>query len=102
METPKYTISELHFGRFRDSGDFQCWRVNFKTDVCVSTPFPQLTMSWINGEEMARSTEDIVTSQSTEGRRNFLDFETLDTRIASALRKIIFNTFCKSRVSAGE
>ena len=35
METPKYTISELHFGKFPDSGDIQCWRVNFKTDVCV-------------------------------------------------------------------
>ena len=55
-----------------------------------------------NGEEMARSVEDLVTTQSTEGRRNFLDFETLDTRIASALRKIIFNTYCKRRVSVGE
>ena len=29
------TISELHFGKFPDSGDFQFWRVNFKTEMCV-------------------------------------------------------------------
>ena len=44
-EAPRYTVSEWHFGKFPDSDDFQCWSVNFKTEVCVSTPFPELTMS---------------------------------------------------------
>ena len=43
METPKYATSELQFGKFLDPDNFQCWRVNFKTKVCVSTSTPQLT-----------------------------------------------------------
>ena len=71
---PRYAISVLHFGKFPDPDDFQCWRVNVETDVCVSTQFPQLTMSWINEVEMARSTDDLLTSQSIEGRRDFTWF----------------------------
>ena len=62
METPRYTISELHFSKFPDSGDFQCWTGNFKTEVCVSAPFPQITMSWINEVEMAKSIDDVLKS----------------------------------------
>ena len=44
---------KLHFGTFLlDPDDFQCWRVNFKTEVCVSTSTPELAMSWINDVEM--------------------------------------------------
>ena len=95
METPRCTKSDLLFGKFPDLVDFQCWRVNIKTEVCLSTPFPQLTMSWINGEEMERSIDDLVTSRSIEGRKDFPDFEMLDAKIVSALRKIIFNTSFK-------
>ena len=35
MDVPRYSFSELHFGKFPDSGGFQCWRVNFKTELCV-------------------------------------------------------------------
>ena len=77
MEAPRYTIN---FGKFPDSSYFQCWRVNFKTEmcVCVSTPFPQVRMSWSNEMEMARSTDDLLTSQSIERRRDVPDFEMLD------------------------
>ena len=53
-------------------------------------------MSWINEVEMAKSKEDLLTSQSIERRRDFPDFEIFDARIASALRKII-NTTNKSQ-----
>ena len=33
-------ISELHFGKVPDPDDFQCWRVNFKTEVCVKHTVP--------------------------------------------------------------
>ena len=59
METPRYAISEMSFGKFPDPDDFQCWRVSFQTEVCVSTSTPELTTSWINEVEM--------TSQSIEG-----------------------------------
>ena len=48
METPRYAFSELHFGKFPEQDDFQCWRVSFKTEVCVGASTPELTMSWIN------------------------------------------------------
>ena len=87
--------SKFHFGIFPDTRDFQRWRVNFKTELCVGVQFPQLTVSWINEVEMAKSIDDLLTSQSIEGRRDFPDFEMLDAKIASALRKIIFNTSFK-------
>ena len=37
MDAPKCAISGLHFGKFPDPDDFQCWRVNFKIEVCVYT-----------------------------------------------------------------
>ena len=66
-------LKKKHFGKFPDPDDVQCRRVNFKAEECVSTPFPQLTMSWIAEVEMARSIEDLMTSQSIEGRRDFPD-----------------------------
>ena len=39
-------------GKFPDPDDFQRWRVNFKTEVCVGTSTPELTMSWMNEVEM--------------------------------------------------
>ena len=102
MEVWRYAISEVHVGKFPDPSDFQCWRVNFKTTVCVSTPFPQLAMLWINEVEMAKSMDHLVTSQSIKGRRDFPDFEMLDAKIASALGKIIRNNPFKGRVCVEE
>ena len=90
MEAPRYAISELHLGKFPDPDDFQCWSVNFKTEECVSTQYPQLAVSWINEVEMARSIGDNMMSQSIEGL-DFVDFEMLDAKIASALKRIISN-----------
>ena len=73
--------------------------VNFKSEVCESTSTPQLTMSWINEVEMTRSMDHLMTSQSIEGQRDFPDFEMLDARIASALRRIISNTSFRRRGS---
>ena len=64
------------------------WRVNFRAAVCANTPFHQLTKSWIKEVEMAKSIDDLMTSQSTEGK-HFPGMEMLDAKIASTLRKII-------------
>ena len=37
METPRYGFLELHFGKFPDPNNFQCWTVDFKTEVRVSS-----------------------------------------------------------------
>ena len=86
----------IAFLKFPDPDDFQCWRVNFKTELCVCTPFPQFTMSWVNEVEMGGSTDDLMASQSIRGK-TFPDFEMLDARIASALRKIICSTSCRKK-----
>ena len=89
MDAPRYTISELHLGKFPDPDDFQCWRVSFKTEVCVSKSTPEPTVSWINEVEMAGFIiDDLLTSQSNKGE-SLPDFEMFDARIASACRKFI-------------
>ena len=34
MDYMRFTISEMHLGKFPDSLEFQSWKVNFKTEVC--------------------------------------------------------------------
>ena len=101
MDTPRYAISKLHFGKFPDPDDFQCWRVSFKTEVCVSASTSELTMPWTHEVDMSAHTDDLMTSQSITGE-SFPDFEMLDARIASALRKIISSTSFRKRVSVEE
>ena len=64
MEAPRKATRNCISAKFPDPDDFKCWRVNFKTAVCVSTSSPELTMSWINEVEMAGSVDDLMTSQS--------------------------------------
>ena len=52
--------------------------------------------------EIARSMNDLMTSQSIVGRRDFPDSEMLDGRIASALGRIISNASFRRRVSVEE
>ena len=58
-------------------------------------------MSWIKEVEMAKSTDDLVTSQSIEGRE-FTDFEVLDAQMAYALKKMITDPHFRRRVSVEE
>ena len=91
MENPRNQISELHFGEFPDSADLQCWKVNVKTEVCADS------MLWNKTVQIATSVDDLMTSQSIEGR-DFPDFEILDAKIAFALMKIISNQHFRRRV----
>ena len=84
MENPRNRISELHFCNFTDSVDIQCWKVNFKTEVCSNSAWPTVTMLWIKEVEIGKSVYDLTTSQPSEGR-DFSDIEMLDAKIASAL-----------------
>ena len=56
---------------------------------------------WIKEVEMVESVDDLETSQSIGGH-GFPNFEMLDAKIASALKKIITNPFFKKRVSLEE
>ena len=90
MENPRHPISELHLGTFPHSAHFQCWKVNFKTEV---------SMSWIEEVETAKPVDDFVRSQSIEGC-DFPDFEMCDAKIASAVKKPVSNPHFRRRVAA--
>ena len=66
--------------------EFESWKVNFRTEVCLRTADPQITMLWIKEVETAKSFDELVTSRSIAGQHNFPDFEMLDAMIASALK----------------
>ena len=87
LDFPRFPISELHLGQFPDSMEFQCWKDNFKTALCANSTFPHIAMLWIKEIEIAKSMDDILTSPSITGRRDFFDYETLDAKIASAPKK---------------
>ena len=82
MDYPRYPISELHLGEFPDSLEFQSWKVNFKTEVCANSVFPQITLHWIKEVEMAKPIGELMTSRSIVGRTDFPDFDMLDAKIA--------------------
>ena len=52
MEAPRCFICQCISEGSSDSNDFERRRVHFETEVCANTPFPQLTMSWINEVEL--------------------------------------------------
>ena len=91
MDYPRYSILKMHLGQFSDSMEFQSWKVNFKTEVCATSQFPHITMHWITEVHMAKSTHDLVTSRSITGRTDFADYDLLDAKIVSALKKLITN-----------
>ena len=69
--------------------EFQSWKINFRTEVCLRTGDPQITMIWIKEVEIAKSIDELVTSRFIAGQHNFPDFDMLDAMISSALKKLL-------------
>ena len=69
--------------------EFQSWKVNFRTEVCLRTADPQITMLRIKEVEIAKSIGELMTSRSNVGRTHFLDNDMLDVMMASALNKLL-------------
>ena len=59
-------------------------------------------MLWTKEVELANSVDDLKSSCSIQGIAPFPDFELLDASIASALNKIIQNSYFKKMVSLQE
>ena len=102
MDYSRYSISEMHLGKFPDSVEFHSWKVNFKIEVCAHSAFPDITMHWIEEIETANLIDDLMISQSIPGRRDFTDYEMLDAKIASALTKLLTSVHFRKRVSVEE
>ena len=94
-------ISDLHFDKFPTPATFACWKIRFKTEVCTCSQFPTEAMQWIKEVELVDSVDDLESSSSIRGI-SMPNFEVLDSRIASALNRIIHNSPFKTRVSLEE
>ena len=94
-------FSDLHFDIFTTSATLACWKIRFKTEVCICSQFPTEAMQWIKEVEMVDSVDELGSSSSTRGI-SMPKFEVLDARIASALNKIIHNSHFKRRISLEE
>ena len=73
VDYPRVPITEGNLGKFPE---FQSWKLNFRTEVCMRTAEPQVTMLWIKEVEVAKSIDELVTLRSTAGQHNLLDFDT--------------------------
>ena len=91
----------FHFDKFPTPATFACWKIRFKTEVCICSQFPTEAMQWIKEVEMVDSVDELKSSSSIRGI-SMPNFEVLDARIASALNKIIHNSHFKRRISLEE
>ena len=94
-------MSDLHFDKSPTPATFACWRIRFKTEVCICSEFPTEAMQWIKELKMVDSVDDLKSSSSIRGIR-LPNFEVLDARIASALNRVIHNSHSKRRISLEE
>ena len=70
---------ETHFGKFPVSADFQCWKANFKIELCSNSGCLAIAI-WTKEVETANFVDDHLT-QPTEVRESG-NFEMLDARIS--------------------
>ena len=89
------------FDKFPNPVTLACWKITFKTEVCICSQFLTEAMLWIKEVEMDESVDDLKSLRSIRGTRG-PDFELLDAKIASALNRIIQNTPLQEKVSLEE
>ena len=99
VEQPRLQILELHFGNFFAPSTLSCWKIRFKTQVSACSSSPSEAMLWIEEVDMVDSVDDLTSSHSIQGYAHFPNFEML---VASALNKIIQNSYFKNKVSLEE
>ena len=93
-------ISDLHFDKFFTPATFACWKIRFKTELCICSQFPTEAMQWIKEVEFVDSVDELRSSSSIRGI-SMPTFEVFDARIASALNKIMHNSHCTRKISLG-
>ena len=91
VEPSKGSISELQIERFPVPSTFNYWKTNFETEVCSGSGYRKEAMPWIKEVELAILVGDLKKSQFYL-RTGLPNVEILDSRIATALKKIIQNS----------
>ena len=94
-------ISELQFDKFLTPSSFLCWKIRFKTQVTTCSDFLSEVLPWIKEVEMIESLDELKSSRSTAGQ-DFPNFEMLDAKIASALKKLLTSAHFRKIVSVEE
>ena len=61
MDSPRVPTTERNPGKILDSMEFQGWKLNFRTEVCMRTAESQVTVLWIK-EFVSYSIDELVTS----------------------------------------
>ena len=79
-------ISELQFDKFPIRSTFSCGKIRFTTKVSACCSSPSEAVLWIKEVEMVDSVDDFKSSRSIAGK-DFPNFDMLNARIASALKK---------------
>ena len=102
VDQQRLQISELQFYNVSTLSTFLCWKIWFKTQVSACSSSPSEAMLWIKEVEMVDSVDDLKSSHSIQEFFHFPNFEMLDARIASALNKIVQNSYIKKKVSLEE
>ena len=98
MDYPRYPISELRLGKFPDPLELfkagkSTSRLKFVQIQCSSTH------NALDQEiEMPKSIDNLMTSQSITGRRDFSGYEMLHAKTALALKKILTSVHFRRRL----
>ena len=103
VDYPRIPKTELHLVKFPDPMENKAGRSTSRLKFCTRTADPQINVLWIKEVEVAKSSDELVTSRWITRQHKFLDFDVLDAMIASTLKKLINtqSTF-RERVSVEE
>ena len=93
-------ISEVQFDKLSTPSSFLYWNIRFKSQVTTCSDFP-LRLCY-GSKKWRWSTQWMRKSSRSIAGKNFLNFEMLDAKIASALNKIIRNSHFKKKFSLEE
>ena len=67
MVYPRIAVAEWNLVEFLDSMESQSWKIDFRTEGCLRTADPRVTMLWIKEVVIAKSIDELVTSRSIAG-----------------------------------
>ena len=88
----KKEADKIEFEKFPNWNQFVIWKTNFKSAVCSSSSCSTEAMGWIKEIGSARNMDELKSSSSTLGPM-LPDIEVLDSKIASALKKLLTADF---------
>ena len=97
VDCQRINMGDLQFETCPAPSSIRYWKTKFKTELCSCSGHPSEAKPWIREMELAHATDDLQSSFSTT-ERIYPNLETLDAKIAIALKRIINDTHIKKKV----